>query len=358
MRGKAAPAVQVGVLVAFAAALLVALPGTAVAEGHEEAWELLERAFADSGRSFEGRLVIVTLAPSGPAITEMRLARTSDGTLLEGASRAWMLGHLDGETLFGDTTSGRLLRLAGGRASVLSSHKMEHKYEAAVERSADGPGGASTVVVVREGDRLRERFVIDDDAGIVVRRETYDGEGKPVRLAAFTSLSFGPVELPTLGTGWVRSEVSPTRAAVTRRGADILHEVGWVVPDELPGGFERVDVSALGDGDGSTLRLLYSDGLYSMSLYEQTGRLDTAALLAKGAEPTRLGSGLVYRWPGSEPAPYVWTGGGYTFTVVSDAPPDVLASALVGLPNDGGGGLLTRIRRGFTRMLDWLTPWS
>lgn len=356
MTSKAVPAARVALLAAVAATLLVSFVGTARAD--DRARELLERAFAGSDRPFEGRLIIVTLEPDGPAISEMQIARTADGTLLRGGSRAWMLGHLDNETLFGDPTTGRLLRLAGGRTSAQSADLIEAKYDLGVERSTSGPAGSATAVVVREQGQVRERFVIDDEAGIVVRRETYDREGRPVRLAAFTALELGPVELPTLGAGWVQTEVSPTKTPVTFRGTAILNEVGWTVPGELPGGFRRLDVAALADGDGSALRLLYSDGLYSLSVYEQPGRLDAEALLAKGAERTHLGPHPVYRWSGSEPAPYVWTGDGYTFTAMSDAPPDVLAEALAGLPHDGRDGILSRLRRGLARMLDWLTPWN
>lgn len=356
MTSLAVPAARVALLATVAAALLVGSADSARADDHAQ--ELLERAFAGSDRSFEGRLVIITLDPDGPIINEMLIARTTDGTLLRGGSRAWMLGHLDGETLFGDPTTGRLLRLTGERAPVLSPRLMAGKYDVGVEASTAGPAGSATAVVVRHQGRLRERFVIDDDAGIVVRRETYDREGQAFRLAAFTALELGPVELPTVSTNWVRSEVSPAKTAVTLRGATILGEVGWTVPEELPGGFRRVDVAALDDGEGSTLRLLYSDGLYSLSVYEQPGRLDAEALLAQGAEMTRLGAQDVYRWPGSEPAPYVWTGGGYTFTAMSDAPPDLLADAIASLPHDGADGLVARVWRGFSRMLDWLTPWS
>lgn len=350
------PAARLALLAAIAATMLVGTGGAARAD--DAAHELLERAFAGTDRPFKGRLVVVTLAPDGPTINEMEVARTADGTLLRSGPRAWMLGHLDGETVFGDPATGRLLRLAGGRTAVHSPALMDAKYEVAMERSTMGPAGAATVVVVREGGVLRERFVIDDEAAIVVRRETFDIGGKPVRLAAFTSLDLGPVELPTVSTSWARNEVTPAKAAVSVRGTSILSEVGWTVPAELAGGFRRVDVAALAEGDGSALRLLYSDGLYTLSIYEQVGRLDAAALMEQGAERMRLGSRHVYRWAGSEPAPYVWTGDGYTFTAISDAPPDLLATALASLPHDGGDGILVRLRRGVARLFDWLTPWT
>ncbi|MGH3442844.1 MAG: hypothetical protein ACRDUY_12535 [Nitriliruptorales bacterium] len=352
----AVPAARFALLATLAATMLVGAAGSARAD--DAARDLLERAFAGSDRPFEGRLVVVTLQPDGPTINEMEIARTADGTLLRSGAQAWMVGHLDGETLFGDPTTGRLLRLGGGRTAVLSPTLMEDKYDVAVERSTRGPAGSATVVVVREEGRVRERFVIDDESAIVVRRETFDLAEKPVRLVAFTSLDLVPVELPTFGTAWAGDEVSPAKAAVTVRGTAILREVGWTVPAELPGGFRRVDVAAIAEGDGSALRLLYSDGLYSLSVYEQLGRLDADALVAQGAEHTRLGSHEVYKWTGSEPAPHVWTGDGYTFTAISDAPPDLLATALAGLPHEGNDGILARLRRGIARLFDWLSPWN
>ncbi|MDQ3932118.1 MAG: hypothetical protein M3252_04670, partial [Actinomycetota bacterium] len=88
------------------------------------------------------------------------------------------------------------------------------------------------------------------------------------------------------------------------------------------------------------------------------GRLDEKALASHGAEASTLGGLRVYRWPGSEPATYGWNGEQMAFTAISDAPPDVLAAALIGLPRDELPSFIRRLRRGLTRFADWAWPFD
>jgi hypothetical protein len=54
------------------------------------------------------------------------------------------------------------------------------------------------------------------------------------------------------------------------------------VPDELPAGYVRVGGNEVEQASVPTLHLIYSDGLYALSLYQQQGRL--AASAVDGAE--------------------------------------------------------------------------
>jgi hypothetical protein len=128
------------------------------------------------------------------------------------------------------------------------------------------------------------------------------------------------------------------------------------VPTELTGGFSLVDVFAVGEGGGSSLHMLYSDGLYTLSIYQQEGTLDRSKVRERGAVPTSLEGADVLRWPGTEPATYLWTGDGMTFTAVSEAPPDAVAAAIEVLPNDPPRSLLERARRGVVRLVDAVRP--
>lgn len=326
-----------------------------------EAWhELLERA-AEAGRqrAYQGKLVVVRFDEQGPALGEMSVTQGSDGTLRTGSAQKWMLGRLDGEAFFGDPDTGTLLWLGHVERSGFHLDHLAENYEVDLEGRRPVETGLADVITFREqgSSGPRERLYIDVDSGLAVRRETFDARGLPVRLAAFTALELVPVAVPPLGSDWHRV-LRPVQSDVSGRGVEILRDVGWVVPEQLPRRFTLVDASAIGQGEGSSLHLLYSDGLYMLSVYEQHGRLDEQALNAQGAEATALGGLRLYRWPGSEPAAYGWNGEEMAFTAISDAPPDVLAAALVGLPRDELPSLVRRLRRGLRRFGEWAWPFD
>ena len=103
---------------------------------------------------------------------------------------------------------------------------------------------------------------------------------------------------------------------------------GWDVPTTVGPGFElRAGFTV---DDGAAVQLVYSDGLYTLSVYEQPGHVDVHAL--DGAVRSDRDGIPVYRWPGAEPERMVWNGDGHTFTAVTDAPADVLMDAVGDLP--------------------------
>lgn len=353
------PAAPVGrlatLVVAGFAVLSLATPAAA-----DPGWrDILDRAIREGQqRPFEGRLVVVSFDPAGPAIGEVTVAQDAQGTLLTSRSASWLLDQRNGRTFFGDADSGTLLRLGSVDRAGFSLEQLDDKYEVRVgERASTAIGDATVLEVSLQGqDTVRERLFVDPGSGLIVRRETYRGDGRPVRLVAFTSLDLTPRDLPDVDDQRTWREVQAAKTEMSQQGLDILREVGWTAPEELPGRFEVADASALGEEETSSLHLLYTDGLYAISVYEQHGRLDGEAAQAQGARPATLGDMHVYRWPGAEPVTVAWTGEGRTFTAVSDAPPDVLSVALSGLPHDEPPGVASRLRRGLGRVANWLWP--
>lgn len=350
------------VVVVGALLIVVATAGAVDADDDPDWRELIERMVdAAVESSFEGELVVVSFEPHGPSVGGARVTHAPGGKVVTSGSRSWMLGHLEDETLFGDLEAGTLLRIGGERREIFSLGLLDANYRAEVVGGSATSASESTVVVEltpRGGDHIRERLHVDERTGIVVRRETFAEDGAPVRLVAFTSLDAHQGEVPEVDDGWVEEEMAPVAAPLSSRGIDILRGMGWTVPDELPGGFDLREASALGQGDGSSLHLLYSDGLYALSVYGQEGVLDGRAMLARGAQRTDLGRLVVYRSPDAVPAAYVWDGEGMTYTAVSDAPPDLLATALVAFPHDRRRPLVDRIRRGIERGVDLVWPFG
>lgn len=362
MRVRTRPAASpVGRLAVLVVTGLVVLAGAQSASADQSWRDVLERAIREGEqRPFEGRLVVVSFDP-GPAIGEVTVAQDQQGTVMTSRSAAWLLGQLRGRTFFGDEDSGMLLRLGSADRAGFSLDRLDDNYELRiVDPTTTAVAEATVIEVTPTGrDLVRERLYVDPDSGLIVRRETFARDGRPVRLVAFTHLDLTPRDLPDdVGTDRTWRELDASKTEMSRQGLDILREVGWIAPERLPGAFRIADAAALGEGDASSLHLLYTDGLYAISVYEQHGRLDGAAVRAEGARPDTLGDMHVYRWPGAEPATVAWTGDGRTFTAISDAPPDVLSSALSGLPHDPPHSLTTRLGRGLARVADWLWPFG
>ncbi|MFN2557927.1 MAG: hypothetical protein ABR592_13865 [Nitriliruptorales bacterium] len=332
-----------------------------IPSGGAEPWHILLERAAQAGwqQAYQGKLVVVRFDEQGAALGEVSVTQGRDGTMRTGSGHSWMLGRVDGEAFFGDPDSGTLLWLGNVEPSGFSLARLSHNYEVALDDRRNVETGLADVITFREpGSAVpRERLYVDIDSGLVVRRETFDAHGLPVRLAAFTDLELVPAAVPPLGSDWDRV-LRPAKSNLSGRGMEILRDVGWVVPEQLPRRFTLVDASAIGQGEGSSLHLLYSDGLYRLSVYQQHGRLDVRALEAQGAEATGLGGLRLYRWPGSEPATYGWNGEETAFTAISDAPPDVLAAALAGLPRDELPSLFRRLRRGLSRFSGWVWPFD
>ena len=91
----------------------------------------------------------------------------------------------------------------------------------------------------------------------------------------------------------------------------------------------------LGDGyrrtgvfrKGGVVQVVYSDGIYDMSVFEQRGRLGSKAA-PRGGRPVRVGGskGWQYTWPGGQVV--LWQAGRTVYTVVADAPYDDVLGAI------------------------------
>ena len=103
------------------------------------------------------------------------------------------------------------------------------------------------------------------------------------------------------------------------------------------------------------VHLAYSDGLATVSVFEQRGRLDDAGL--DGFRQVRLGGGTVHVRDGV-PAQLVWMSDDTVFTVVTDAPDETVAAVVAALPmpEPADTGLMARLGRGFSRAAAWFAP--
>ena len=53
-----------------------------------------------------------------------------------------------------------------------------------------------------------------------------------------------------------------------------------------------------------------------------------------------------------------WSGLGFVYTMIADAPPQTMTQVVGGLPRGGAPGVLVRLGRGFTRLAHVINPFG
>lgn len=158
----------------------------------------------------------------------------------------------------------------------------------------------------------------------------------------------------------------PARAAAPAPGVgdpdvSALRARGWPVPGTLPrrlrlvsAAERRLDGRPLTGTEGTErtyVHLGYSDGESVVSVFIQKGRLDATSLTDWHARE-RFGHTIWVREPGSGNA--IWSSGDYVYTVLADAPADVVDAAVAALPHEDEPGFWERLARSVDRALDWV----
>lgn len=213
---------------------------------------------------------------------------------------------------------------------------------------AQGPvvaGRPTTAVEVRGHGRLVERIFLDTQNNLLLRREQFDGQGRVLRTLTFEFIDLTPAGRPP-------ADPQPEESNVPKAVDPRRLESPAVAPASLADGYERMGVYR----DDEVLHVLYSDGLYDLSLFQQQGRLRTSDLPPSG-ERVAIGdaSGWRYPWPGGQLV--VWSTGGRVFTAVSDAPAHQVLAAVRSLPEIPGRelSLLGKIRRACQALMEPLS---
>jgi sigma-E factor negative regulatory protein RseB len=220
--------------------------------------------------------------------------------------------------------------------------------------SIAAPDGTTAQVQARRSDgSMAAAFWIDTRTGLPLRREVFDSGSRLVRASAFVELHLGGA-MPSASAPTVTAPAPETllgRAQVAR-----LRQAGWVLPAQLPGGMVLYDVRQEGAGDDVVVHLSYSDGLSTVSVFVQNGRLATHTL--SGWSRSRMG-GPVYVHDYGLGRRVTWNGHGRVYTVVADAPPGAVTALVAWLPHgEHHRGLFARLRHGLARLGSWLNPFG
>jgi hypothetical protein len=332
---------------------VVAQDAEVVAAGDPEAIvdEVLERA-ANANRTLphEGGLVVVSFSETGPRIAQMEVAFGDEGLriLREGGTE---VGRVGGRGFL--RSSSTLLQVGGVEQVPVSLGRLHTKYDTTVTDPVTLDTGPAVPLALRERatGTLREVLYADVETGLIVRRETYGRDGEPVRTVAYTHLAVTD-QLPSMPRALGRDV---EQHEVTAADADARRDEGFLIPESLPLGYDLVTALEVPGAHVPTVHLIYADGLYSLSVFQQQGRMKSTVIAGASELRTPTG-GAVWRWPGSEPRRIVWSGEGVTFTALADTPTDELLEAIAGLPTDPPPSILGRLDRGLSRLARWVSP--
>lgn len=230
----------------------------------------------------------------------------------------------------------RLVEHAGGAWDLLwPSDQMaagrpdpDLKYQIAPAAPTTVSGRPANVVEVRQGGALLERLALDQASGLLLRREQYEDLGGPPSRT---------IEFETVTIGGATPALDPPRTVVNA-SPDVVAK-SKAAP-ALDGGYQRIGTYKR----SGVTQLLYSDGLYDLSVFEQAGRLDKSHLPNGSKIELANSRGIRYAWPGGHVV--VWATSGMVYTAVSDAPLDQVLAAVRSMPlTSAPASLLRRLRQ-------------
>jgi sigma-E factor negative regulatory protein RseB len=202
-------------------------------------------------------------------------------------------------------------------------------------------------------------FWIDSRTGLLLRRVVLDDSGEPVSSVELVQLTLGSPRITSLPP----MQPAPSQPALDSGDLGVARGNGWPCPTALAG-FTLFDArwatgAGARPGGARVLHLTYSDGLSTLSLFVQDGRLDPSVLAATKAQ--QIGGRQVHVVPSipGEARQLVLDAHGRVFTVVTDAPSDLVSAVVAQLPSgDDPDALGDRVHRGLSRMLAWANPFD
>jgi negative regulator of sigma E activity len=215
---------------------------------------------------------------------------------------------------------------------------LQHKYAIATAAGPVVAGRPTRLIEVDVGGRPRDRLAVDTETGVLLRREQFDTTGRLVRV-----MSFDSIRLDATGS----ASPQPQRRDLPREMRARQLPAPFLAPRALGAGYRRVGLFR----QAGAVHVLYSDGLYSLSLFQQGAGLDQRRL-PSGGRVAMVGRsvGRAYAWPGGEVV--TWARSGTTYTVVGDGPAADVEAAAASLPAPRRLSIAQRVRRGCRAMVE------
>ncbi|PZF79856.1 hypothetical protein C1I92_29030 [Jiangella anatolica] len=225
----------------------------------------------------------------------------------------------------------------------------------------DAVAGRYTTVVeaFRSDGSVAARLWLDRETALPLRRESYTTDGYTLSASAFVTIAIGgPATCCKTADGVDPAVDSRDDSMLRWDDIEDLREDGWHCPGSLGQGMDLYEARRVGDA----IQLSYSDGVMTVSVFEQSGWLDPDQL--DGYDTADFDEGVVYTRPGP-PARLTWSSDGRVITVVAEAPLDTVRELLEQLPPDPVAsqeekkdGFFDRIGRGADRVGSWFNPFD
>jgi anti-sigma factor RsiW len=204
-------------------------------------------------------------------------------------------------------------------------------------------------------DGVVARWWLDADTTLLLGQETYDGRGHLDVASELTDLRYGTVSDQNSNTeqggttgqgGTAGAPAARTTTTLTLSRAAELRRDGWVCAERLAG-LSLMRLRTDRTDDPELVHLVYSDGLTTLSVIEQRGRLSGSP--AGSTRNETLGAWVT----GGMPTTASWVSGDVVMTVVTDGSRETLAAAVAALPHDASQRPTTmeRVRAGWSRIL-------
>jgi negative regulator of sigma E activity len=212
---------------------------------------------------------------------------------------------------------------------------------AGVDRVA---GYATDVVDVLKAGVVRERLDLEATTKLLLRRQQFDTHGVLERAFTFEQLQIGDPSMTAPTTPPAPKRAGP-KALSSRDVPSSDRE-----PSRLAAGYRRLGAYE----QGGVVQLVYSDGLYDLSLFQQQGGLDSSDLPA-ASRPTSLAGhhAWAFSWPGGEGV--VWTAGRNVYTLVGDVPRDELTTVAASVPVQRSTSVAHRLRQACRSLVESFT---
>jgi sigma-E factor negative regulatory protein RseB len=241
------------------------------------------------------------------------------------------------------------------------------KHYVAVYRGAGTAVGrpATVVDLYSFGGYLAARYWLDKQTMVPLRRELFNLSDNVISEDSFVQVQFGALAMPQLAQAGASADgsakpqpqsQSPSQLAWAtapkpRGFLTSLKGQGWQVTSTLPGGLPLYAAASATTAGGEIVDLEYSDGLYDVSLFVQRGSL---APDMTGWRQESMDGRQAYVSGHS----VTWSGSGFVYTMIADAPPQTVTQVVGALPDAGRPGVLDRLGRGFARLASVINPFG
>jgi hypothetical protein len=287
---------------------------------------------------FRGTLSVQWTDQRGPHSAQLDVRGTGSAVYIDGPKA--MVATSDQRLVL--QSSGWSLVAAGDPSVMGLAPPMSGKYAISSE---PGPLVAERPTVLVDIRTLLgttdERLYLDDDTGLVLRREQLDN-GEPVRVVTFLSIDISAGTYQP--TPVVHHDNRP------RRLQPLAMAAPYRAPSQLAAGYVLVGVLRR----QGVVQAVYSDAVHTLSVFEQGGALNVGALPSPG-QVVPLGSvrGVRYSWPGGQLV--TWQSGPLMYTAVGDGPVSDILAAATSFPSARSLSAAQRIRLTCRRLLEDLT---